>query len=201
MNSNALASQHSRTDVVPPGRHAQPSSVLRALQVLTVLALIPVLTFYLCPRIFNLVAIPYRLDQAVVHANRYNLALHRIVAEEKVTLAAFAALDRMDVSVSDVRSTDARVAAELRMLIGQIRGDLQATLDDTDASVQALNSSLDELEREVRGLHEPVGGAEAALAGDRARLAAILNDVRSTAADVHKARQDADQAADNVSGD
>lgn len=191
---------HRRTDVVLPRRRDAAGAGTRVAQAVVVLALVPVLAFYLYPRIYDLVATPYRLDQAVVHANRYNPALFDVVAAEEVTLEAFSALDRMETAVADVRATDARVAEELSVLIGQIRGDLQGTLDNAVTSVNALNGSLSALDAEIRALYAPSAGADDALAANRARLASILADTRATAARVHAARQEADQSADNVSG-
>lgn len=191
---------HRRTDIVLPKRRDAAGAGTRVAQVVVLFALVPILAFYLYPRIYDLVATPYRLDQAVVHANRYNPAIFKVVAAEKATLEAFSALDRMEAAVADVRATDARVSEELTVLIGQIRGDLQATLNNAVASVNGLNDSLTALDAEIRALYGPSDGADEALAANRARLAGILADTRATAARVHAARQEADQSADNVSG-
>lgn len=165
-----------------------------------VCVLIPFAIFYLVPRVYNLVATPYRLDQAVVSANNYNPALDKIVAHENVTLAAFDSLAKMKAALADVQATDAAVASELNTLIGQISGDLQATLDNAGTNVSALVSSLDTLTTRVASLQAPVDGATSALAGSRATMTAILDDVRSTAAQVHSARVSAEDSANDLSG-
>lgn len=189
-----------RSDVELPARVARAGPVTRVLQIVVIAALIPVGALYLYPRVYDLVATPYRLDGAVVYADRYNPALNKIVAEEQVTLREFGALDQMSAAVARVRAVDAQVATELTTLIGQIRGDLQATLNAANANVQNLLGSLNALDARLRGLNAPVDAATGAVAGDRATLAAILVDARSTAAQVHAARVEADNSARNVSG-
>jgi hypothetical protein len=176
------------------------STVTKVARFVLVLALIPVAGLYLLPRVVNLVATPYRLDSAVVYADRYNPALNRIVEHEAVTLAAFDALDRMDAALAEVRATDARVSGELTTLIGQITGDLQATLDSAGGNVTGLVGSLDSLTGRLRALNAPVYAAGAAVAADRAALARILAEARATARKVHSARMSADRSASNVSG-
>jgi len=164
------------------------------------LALIPIALLYLLPRVFNLVATPYRLDEAVEHADRYNPGLMQIVHHESDTLAAFDAFDDMSKALADVRATDAHVAAQLNVLIGQIRGDLQATLNAANGNVGTMVASLDSLSAHVAGLHPHVDGASAAVRADRARMVKILAEARATAAKVHAARVSADKSATNVSG-
>ena len=180
-----------------PQRASTRTNVIRCL---VLLALIPVGVFYLIPRIYNLTATPYRLDQAVVSASNYNPALDGIVAHEKVTLAAFDALAKMKTSLADVQSTDATVNAELNTLIGQISGDVQATLNQAGANVTDLVASLDTLTGHIDSLTNPVDGASAALDGNRATLAAILDDANATAAKVHSARVSAESSANDLSG-
>ncbi|AHK30765.1 hypothetical protein Pd630_LPD03552 [Rhodococcus opacus PD630] len=181
----------------PPRRGSTTTNVAR---VLMVLALIPVGALYLYPRIYDLTATPYRLDQAVVSAGNYNPALDQIVEHEKVTLAAFDALEKMKASLASVLSTDAAVTAELNTLTGQITGDVQKTLDLAGANVTDLVASLDTLTAHISSLQAPVDGATAAVAGDRATLDAILADARSTAAKVHSARLSAEESANDLSG-
>ncbi|MFC0454074.1 hypothetical protein [Rhodococcus jostii] len=190
-------------EIAPDGFAEQPrraSTRMNVARVLVVLALIPVGALYLYPRIYDLTATPYRLDQAVVSAGNYNPALDQIVEHEKVTLAAFDALDKMKSSLASVLSTDAAVTTELNTLTGQIAGDVQKTLDLAGANVSDLVASLDTLTAHIGSLQQPVDGATAAVAADRATLDAILTDARSTAAKVHSARLSAEESANDLSG-
>lgn len=165
-----------------------------------ILALIPVAVFYLIPRIYNLTATPYRLDQAVVSAGNYNPAFDGIVAREEVTLTAFDSLAKMNAALADVQATDATVAAELTTLTGLISGDVQATLNQAGANVSDLVASLDTLTGHINSLTAPVDGATSALDGNRSTLAAILDDANATAAKVHSARISAESSANDLSG-
>ena len=182
------------------GGSPKPSRRLRITQVLVVAALIPLGAFYLGPRVYNLTATPYRLDQAVVSANNYNPALTELVEHENVTLSAFAALDKMDAALASVHTTDAAVDAELRTLVDQINGDLHATLDAAGTNVTELVSSLDTLTTRVNSLQPPIDGATGALAGNTAAMDAILADARATAQKVHSARLSAEESANDLSG-
>lgn len=184
-------------DSVRPPRASLRMQIARIV-VLTVVLVGAVL--YLLPRIVDLVATPYRLDAAVEHADVYTPGLHQVAAHEAVTLEAFDALDRVAVSLADVRATDARVAAQLERLVAQITGDLQGTLDTADQDVSGLLASLDRLTARLHALHRPVDGATAAVQGDREALARILREARATAATVREARVSAERSADNVSG-
>ncbi|MEN0134913.1 MAG: hypothetical protein AAGC80_07180 [Rhodococcus sp. (in: high G+C Gram-positive bacteria)] len=181
----------------PPRRASAKMNIARGL---LVAALIPVGAFYLYPRIHDLTATPYRLDQAVVSAGNYNPALDQIVEHEKVTLAAFDSLAKMQASLASVLSTDAAVTAELNTLTGQISGDVQATLDRAGANVTDLVASLDTLTAHINSLQPAADGATAAVAADRATLDAILADARSTAEKVHSARMSAEESANDLSG-
>ncbi|MGW4332155.1 hypothetical protein ACWEK5_04935 [Rhodococcus koreensis] len=180
-----------------PPRASAKMNIARGL---LVLALIPIGAFYLYPRIYDLTATPYRLDQAVVSAGNYNPALDQIVEHEKVTLAAFDSLEKMKTSLANVLGTDAAVTAELNTLIGQISGDVQATLNQAGANVTDLVASLDTLTTHINSLQPAADGATAAVAGDRATLDAILADARSTAEKVHSARLSAEESANDLSG-
>lgn len=186
-----------------PGTADQPvrasSGVVKA-RVAVCVALVPIAAFYLGPRIYNLVATPYRLDHTVVSAHKYNPALDKIVEEEKVTLAAFDSLAKVKASLDSVLATDATVSKELDKLIAQIRGDLQAILDHAGANVTQLISSLNTLTDRIEGLKPAAHGADAALAGDRSTLSDILDEARSTAAEVHHARVSAETSANDLSG-
>lgn len=189
------------------GRHAigspEPAGTSRRTVILRVVVLVVgllLVAFYLAPRIYNLVATPYRLDAAVVSAGRYNPALDHIVDHEKVTLAAFDALDSLNKSLADVQATDASVDSELRTLIGQINTDLIPTLHSARGDVADLVTSLNGLTGRIATLEAPVAGASRAVTADRATLAGILDDARSTAAKVHQARLSAETGAGDLSG-
>lgn len=169
-------------------------------RVVLAVVLIAVLCLYLAPRIWNLTATPYRLDQAVEYADRYNPSLHRIVDHEEVTLTAFAALDSMEESLGDVLAVDASVSRELKKLIAQIGEDLHHTLDTAKISVGDLVGSLDTLSNRIGTLQKPSDGADAALTANRAVLQDILDDAADTAAKVHSARESAESSADDLSG-
>ncbi|AWK76167.1 hypothetical protein CBI38_32180 (plasmid) [Rhodococcus oxybenzonivorans] len=176
------------------------STTINIARGLLMLALIPIGALYLYPRIYDLTATPYRLDQAVVSAGNYNPALDHIVEHEKVTLAAFDSLEKMKTSLASVLSTDATVTAELNTLTGQISGDVQATLNQAGANVTDLVASLDTLTTHINSLQPAADGATAAVTGNRATLDAILDDARSTATKVHSARLSAEESANDLSG-
>jgi len=178
-------------------RASRKTTIARAV---VVAALIPLGAFYLAPRVYNLTATPYRLDQAVVSANNYNPALTELVEHEQVTLSAFTALDKMEAALASVHATDAAVDAELTTLTGQITGDLQATLDLAGTNVTELVTSLDTLTAHVNSLQPPVDGATTALDGNTAAMDAILADARATADKVHSARLSAEESANDLSG-
>lgn len=180
-----------------PPRASMKMNIARGL---LVAALIPIGALYLYPRIYDLTATPYRLDQAVVSAGNYNPALDQIVEHEKVTLAAFDSLEKMKTSLASVLSTDATVTAELNTLTGQISGDVQATLNQAGANVTDLVASLDTLTAHINSLQPAADGATTAVAGNRATLDAILDDARSTAEKVHSARLSAEESANDLSG-
>ncbi|MFI6362118.1 hypothetical protein ACIBG0_05145 [Nocardia sp. NPDC050630] len=165
-----------------------------------VLALVPLGAFYLGPRIYDLTTTPDRLHHAVEAGDRYNPALVRIADHERVTVGAFAVLDKMRECLAGVLAMGNTVAAELDALVGHIAGDLQATLDHTGVNVAYLVGSLDALTTRVSALQAPANGAAAALSDNRATMAAILDDVRATAAEVHNTRVSAESAAGDLSG-
>lgn len=179
---------------------AQASRKTNIGRAVLVAALIPLGAFYLAPRVYNLTATPYRLDQAVVSANKYNPALTELVEHEQVTLSAFTALDKMEAALASVHATDTAVSAELTTLTGHITGDLQATLEHAGANVTELVTSLDTLTAHVNSLQSPIDGATAALDGNTAAMDAILADARSTADKVHNARLSAEESANDLSG-
>ncbi|MDF3281092.1 MULTISPECIES: hypothetical protein [unclassified Gordonia (in: high G+C Gram-positive bacteria)] len=170
------------------------------LRAIGLLILLVVVIFYLTPRIYNLVATPYRLDAAVGSASKYNPALDRIVGHEEVTLTAFNALDSLDASLASVLKTDAAVADQLKTLVGQIRTDMVPILSTANANVGDLVGSLNTLTSRIKALQPPVDGATAAVAADRATLQGILDDAASTAAKVHQARLSAANGAGDLSG-
>ncbi|WP_050787589.1 hypothetical protein [Rhodococcus jostii] len=182
---------------VEPSRTAMSTNIARGL---VVLALIPISAFYLYPRIYDLTATPYRLDQTVVSADNYNPALAQIVEHEKVTLAAFDSLDTMNASLDSVLTTDATVTAELNTLVAQISDDMQTTLDLAGANVSDLVTSLNTLTVHINSLQAPVDGATEAIAGNSATLDSVLADARSTAEKVHSARLSAEESANDLSG-
>jgi hypothetical protein len=171
-----------------------------ALRALVLLALIPLGAFYLFPRIYDLVALPYHLDQSVASADKYNPALAEIVEHEWVTVSAFDALDRIRGSLARVQTTDAEVSAELARLTDQIAGDLHVTLTDANADVGDLVSSLEALTGQLDSLRTPVDGADAALSDNRASLGAIIENMRETAGKVHDTSVSAANAAADLFG-
>lgn len=170
---------------------------LRAVGLLIVALLV---IFYLVPRIYNLVATPYRLDSATASAAKYNPALDRIVDHEKVTLTAFTALDSLNNSLASVLKTDSAVSGQLEKLVGQIRNDMMPILASADTNVGSLVDSLNTLTGRIKALQPPVSSATGAVAADRATLQAILDDAAATAAKVHNARESAQSGANDLSG-
>ncbi|AEF40624.1 hypothetical protein [Hoyosella subflava] len=169
-------------------------------RVAVVLVVVPVGAFYLGPRIYDLTATPTRMHQAIEAADRYNHTLDRLTDHELVTLSAFAALDKLRQGLADVLAMEEAVSAELTALIGEISGDLQVTLDRTGADVSTLVGSLDVLADRVGALRAPVNGGSTALSDSREAMAAILDDVRATAAHVRDTRISAESAANDLSG-
>ncbi|MCQ4118312.1 hypothetical protein [Rhodococcus tibetensis] len=165
-----------------------------------VLALIPLGVFYLGPRIYDLTATPGRLQQSVEAADHYNPALARLVEHERVTVSAFAALDKVRQCLTDVLGMGEAVSAELGTLIGTISVDLQEILDHTGVDIDGLVGSLDTLSARVGALRAPANSAATALSDNRATMAAILDDVRVTAARVHDTRLSVESAATDLSG-
>lgn len=188
------------TSTMSVHHRTRPTPAVTAVQVLVVLALVPLTVFYLVPRLYNLTATPSRLDQAVVSANNYNPALSDLVAYEKQTLAVFTALEKMETALASVHTTDAAVSDELDALIGQINGDLHRTLDLAGANVTNLVSSLDALTTHVNSLQAPIDIATGALDANTATMQAVLDDARATAHHVHRARLSAEESANDLSG-
>lgn len=172
---------------------------IKIVRVVLILALVP-LSFYLAPRVFNLVVTPDRLDQTIVHAASYNPDLHSLVEREYVTLGSLDKLDSVATSLKKVRGTVAEVSGELVTLVDQITQDVQGVLNLSDAEVRQLLARLARLQSGLDGLHGPVGGAAEAVAENRAQIAQIIREGRSTGSDVHDARGSADNSADNVDG-
>lgn len=173
--------------------------MVTTIRVLLVLALVP-LSFYLLPRVVNLVAVPTGLDRSLAHGAAYNPRLASIAEQEEHTLARFEVLDRMDAALARVRGTDAEVAVQLTTLVGRIRHDVIPVLGTTNDRVARLLGALDELETGLDDLREPVGDIGATVRDDRAQLGAILREARSTAGSVSDARGSAESGADHVSG-
>lgn len=172
---------------------------VKAVRLALVGSLIPA-SVYLAPRVINLVATPSRLDQTIVHADRYNPQLQAIVDQEYETLRALAALDSIAASLRDVRGTVSSVDAELGALIGQISNDVQNVLNMSNAEVEALLARLAALEGRIRGLNQPIGGAASAVAENRRQLAKITKEARRTGGHVRDARGSSGRSADNVDG-
>ncbi|MFI6953397.1 hypothetical protein ACIBJI_07965 [Nocardia sp. NPDC050408] len=173
---------------------------LIALRASVALAAVLLTAFYLAPRVINLIAMPSRLDRAVVSADNYNPALTRVVEHEKVTVDAFGALDRMSKSVADVKQSDASVAKELETLVGQLRTEIRAALQNSAGEVDSLVGSLNELADRVDSLSAPVADAYGGVAKNSATLGAVLTDVQHTAARVHATSMSAGAAANDLSG-
>ena len=180
---------------------ATPSTPRRkTLQIALIVAVVIVAAIYVAPRIYNLVATPYRLDQTIVSANNYNPALDTIISHEKVTMEAFDSLAQMKKAIASVQVTDARVHDELTTLTYQISEDIKVTLARANVNLGALIGELDGLTGRIDSLSGTVDGTSESLGRNRARLAEILDDARQTAAKVHKTRQSADAAAGDLSG-
>ena len=169
-------------------------------RVVVLLLLLPVLAFYLIPRVVDLVATPYRLTASTDHAADYNQGLGQIVAHEQDTLRALGAIDRIDASLDEVIETDAAVARDLATLITQIESDLQPVLDDAGTNVGDLSRALTRLEASIRALNFPVGAAQGALADDRTTMSEVLRQAKATAAAVREARDAAGGSAENMEG-
>lgn len=167
---------------------------------LVVLALILVGMFYLYPRLYDLTATPYRLDQTIVSANNYNPALVQVIEHEEITLGTFDSLDSMNASLAAVLETDATVTTELTTLIGQISDDMQTILNSAGTNVSELVTSLDTLTVRISSLQSAADGATDAVAGNRSTMDVVLTDARSTAAEVRSARLSAEEAANDLSG-
>jgi hypothetical protein len=165
-----------------------------------VLVLIPLGVFYLGPRIHDLTATPGRLQQSVEAADRYNPSLTRLVEHERVTVSAFAALDKVRECLTDVLGMGEAVSVELSTLVGTISVDLQEILDHTGVDVADLVGSLESLSTRVGALQAPANGAATALSDNRATMSAILDDVRVTADQVHDTRLSVGSAAADLSG-
>jgi hypothetical protein len=163
------------------------------------LALIP-LSIYLVPRVTALVAMPGRLDEAVMHARAYNPRLPMTATQDDISTAELASLDRIDVALARVRASDSEVSEQLRGLVGQIRGDVQAILTRTNGRVDSLVGSLDALTVSLEDLERPVADARRAVAVDRTRLAATIRIAKTTAGHVHDARELAERAAEDLTG-
>lgn len=172
----------------------------RTVQIILIMAAVIFAAVYLAPRIYNLVATPYRLDHTIVSADNYNPALDTIISHEKVTMKAFDSLDQMKEAIADVQVTDERVHDELNTLTDQISDDVTATLARANVNLGALIGELDGLTGRIDSLSGTVDGTSDSLSRNRTRLAAILDDARRTAAKVHKTRQSADAAANDLSG-
>ncbi|HTK65721.1 MAG TPA: hypothetical protein VL595_25285 [Pseudonocardia sp.] len=164
-----------------------------------VLALIP-LAVYLVPRATALIAMPTRLDVAVMHARSYNPRLPVTAAQDDRATLELASLDRIDRAVARVRASDGEVSGELVGLAGQIRGDVQAVLDRTNSRVGSLLVSLDALTTALEDLENPIADARKAVSTDRARLARTIRIAEDTAEHAHRARRLAEQAADDLTG-
>ncbi|WP_413768928.1 hypothetical protein [Rhodococcus pyridinivorans] len=205
---------HLRKDTTPKSQYSELAAVVdrvnpvakstsrgtKLARATVIATLIPIVAFYLAPRIYDLVATPHRLDQAVVSANSYNPTLADLVEHEHVTLAAFDSLDKMNAALNSVLATDAAVNAELNTLIDQINDDLHVTLDRAGTNVTGLVASLDNLTAQVNSLHAPLDGATSALDSSTSVMGEILADARATAAHVHRARQSAEESANDLSG-
>jgi hypothetical protein len=165
-----------------------------------ILAMIPLGVFYLGPRLYDLTATPGRLQQSVEAADRYNPALARLVEHERVTVSAFAALHQIRQCLTDVLGMGEAVSAELGTLVETISVDLQEILNHTGVNIDDLVGSLDSLSTRVGALRAPANGAATALSENRATMAAVLDDVRSTAARVHDTRLSVESAAADLSG-
>ena len=175
-----------------------PARVLAA-RVVVVLLLVP-LGFYLVPRAIALVEIPTAFNESLAHGRAYNPRIPVIVEHQRNTLAALAALDRIDAALARVRRTDADVAGQLQTLVGQIRTQVQPVLNQTNGQVDGLLVSLDDLEAQLTSLTDPVRSIRHTVSGDREKLDRILTRAQHIADDVRRARESARSGADNVAG-
>jgi len=180
------------------GDRSVATRVLAARAVVVIL-LVP-LGFYAIPRAISLVEIPTAFDESLDHGRAYNPRIVAIVDHERNTLAALAALDRIDAALGRVRRTDAAVTGQLQTLVGQIRTQVQPVLNQTNVQVDGLLSSLDDLEVQLTSLTDPVQRVRHTVRGDREKLDRILVRAQHIADDVHRAGESARSAADNVAG-
>jgi hypothetical protein len=175
-----------------------PATVVTARVVL--IALLVPISLYVAPRVVALVGTPTNMDQAIAYGYRYNPRLPILIHEEQQTLGELSALDRMNAALVRVRGTDAEVASQLRILIGQVRGNVQQLLNHTNSNVSVLLRSLQVLEAQLSSLHDPVHRTRSDLAADRRRLSDIIDVARMIAATVDTARKSADAGANNIAG-
>lgn len=184
-----------------PDRQRRLSAGVRTgLVVAAWLALLVPAAFYLAPRVVGLARLPETLDGAIGHIRAFTPRLPATAAIDDRATAELAALDRIDAALARVRGTDAAVVARLTTLVGQIRTEVQPSLDRTDLDVAALVGSLGELSGALEEVQSPLDDAATALRHDRARLDHALGIATSVAEQVRSARRSARRAADDVSG-
>ncbi|MGQ0482866.1 MAG: hypothetical protein ACT4O0_17805 [Pseudonocardia sp.] len=156
-------------------------------------------SWFLVPRVLDLVRLPDVLDEAVGHARSYNGLLPETAAFDERATAELAALDRVEAALARTRSTNEQVATELRATVTAIRAEALPLLGQTNIEIAALVGSLDRLHDELAALPEPLHDAATAVADGRHGLDHALRTARQIAQQVRAARESAARAADNVS--
>lgn len=172
-----------------------------AFRVALLVTVIPILVFYLAPRVIDLINLPFRLDHSVASAQRYNPALHAIVEHEEQTVNALDVVNRMQQSLTEVQVTDSSVSTELNTLIAQIRTNVTDTLSTSNQSLNELIHELNTLAGRIDSLRTPARMVDGAVTQNKQALGSVLSSVRSTADKVARTSKSARSSADHLSGD
>lgn len=170
----------------------------RIFRTVLLILLLPILLFYLLPRILYLVFAPDELDKTIKSAANYNPRLEQIIREEEGTLSALNTLDQIDNALARVRATVSNVDRELGTLIDQVRFDVQGVLNDANAEVADLLPSIVRVDDALDTLFATEEVTESIVLADRAAIQAAIDSAIFTAGNVDSAANDAKSAADSV---